>query len=180
MRTPILLATAAVIAASCAPISEDECRGGDWGAIGLQDGKKGRAASVLDKYAETCAEFGVAPVADIYLSARAAGLKFYCTPQNAYSVGRAGDRLNNVCEPQIQSSIRPAYNKGRKYWEITEEIDETNDRIEELRDKLRDVRNQPSTPELDTQALILRGRIDDLRHDIFVLDLQKDRFSSYP
>lgn len=180
MRTSILLATAAMIAASCAPISEDECRGGDWGAIGLEDGKKGRAASVLQKYTETCAEFGVAPVSDIYLQARAAGLKFYCTPQNAYSVGRAGDRLSNVCEPQIQATIRPAYNKGRKYWEITEEIEQADDRIDELRDKLSNIRSQPSTPDLETQVLIIRGRIDDLRHDIFVLDLQKDRFGSYP
>ncbi len=180
MKPVYFLSAAALMVASCAPISEDECRGGDWGSIGLEDGKDGRPASILTKYAETCAEFGVAPDQATYLQARAAGLQFYCTPENAYKVGRSGDRLNTVCEPQIQQSIRPAYNKGRKYYEINEEMQALENRIDELQDDLRDIRGQQSTPELDTQALVIRNRISDIRHDIFVLDLQKDRFDSYP
>ena len=174
------LPAAAVVIASCAPISEDQCRGGNWGAIGLEDGKKGRLASILDKYFETCAEFGVAPDRNTYLAARASGLKFYCTPQNAYQIGRDGNRLNAVCEPQIQQSIRPAYDRGRKYYEISERMDDLDNRIDDLQSQLSDIRKQAPTPDLDTQALVLKNRISDLRHDIFVLELQQDRFDSYP
>jgi len=176
----LFLPVVAVMIASCAPISEDECRGGDWGAIGLEDGKKGRLASILGKYTETCAEFGVAPNKETYLAARAAGLEFYCTPQNAYEVGRDGGRLNNVCKPQIQQSIRPAYDRGRRYHEITERMEKLDDRIDELQDDLSSIRRQEATPERDSQVRAIRSRISDLRHDIFVLDLQKDRFDTYP
>ena len=176
----LFLPAAALAIASCAPISEDQCRGGDWGSIGLADGKKGRLASILDKYTETCAEFGVAPNKSTYLAARAAGLKFYCTPENAYQVGRDGGRLNAVCEPQIQQSIRPAYDRGHKYYEITERMEDLEDRIDELQDQLSDIRKQEATPDLDTQALVIKSRITDLRHDIFVLELQQDRFDTYP
>lgn len=180
MKRFLLLSVSAIGIASCAPISEDECRGGDWGSIGLADGKKGRYASILDKYAETCAEFGVAPNRDVYLIARTAGLKFYCTPENAYKIGRQGDRLNNVCEPEIQQSIRPAYNKGHKYHEITERMEKIDDRIDELHDQLSAIRSQEATPDLDTQALVIKSRISDLRHDLFVLDIQRDRYDTYP
>lgn len=176
----LFLPAAALAIASCAPISEDQCRGGDWGSIGLADGKKGKLASILEKYSETCSEFGVAPNRDTYLAARASGLKFYCTPENAYEIGREGDRLNAVCEPQIQQSLQPAFNKGRRYHEISERIDDMDDRIDELQDKLSDIRSETATPELETQALLIKSRISDLRHDIFVLELKQDQFDSYP
>ena len=174
------LPVAAVALASCAPISEDQCRGGDWGSIGMADGQKGRLISILDKYAETCAEFGIAPNRETYLQARAEGLKFYCTPQNAYQVGRNGGRLNNVCTPDVQQSIRPAYNNGHRYHEITERMDDLDDRVDDLQNELSSLRSQDQTPERDTQISDIRSRISDIRHDIFVLDLQRDRYDSYP
>ena len=177
----LLLPLFAVALWACAPISEDQCRGGDWGAIGLKDGKDGRDISVLSKYAETCGEFGISPDKETYLAARQSGLTFYCTPQNAYSVGRAGKRLNNVCQPGIQQSIIPAYKKGRQYFEINEEIDRLHHRIDELRDELRLVAKQDTTEEDGRiTGLLLDNEIDDLRHDIFMLELQRDRYESYP
>ncbi len=170
----------AVLVASCAPISEDECRGGDWGAIGLADGKKGAYASLLNDYAETCAEFGVAPVRDTYLQARAAGLKFYCTPESAYRVGRSGKRLNNVCEPLVQQSIRPAYERGETYFKIEQRMDELANRVDELRDELSAAQAQPATPVLDSRALQIKSQINDIRHDIFMLELERDRYDTYP
>lgn len=176
----ILIPAAALAISSCAPISEDQCKGGDWGTIGLADGQNGKLPSILEKYAETCAEFGISPNRDVYLQARAEGLKFYCTPQNAYSVGRDGNRLNKVCSPEIQQSLLPAYNKGRRYHQIDERMDDLDDRIDELQDELSKIRGMAATPELDAKAKFIRSRISDLRHDIFVLDLQKDRYDSYP
>lgn len=169
----------AIFLASCAPISEEACRGGDWGSIGLSDGKKGRSTAILQKYNETCGEFGIRPNRDLYLQARAAGLKFYCTPENAYRIGRDGSRLNNVCEPQIMASIRPAYDRGARYYEIDRDIEGKKDRIDELQQNLRHLPDQ-LTPEQSTQAAIYRSRIRDLRHDIFVLETKLRRFDTYP
>ena len=170
----------AVLIGSCAPISEDQCRSGDWGSIGLADGKKGRYASILNEYAETCAEFGVSPVRDIYLQARDAGLQFYCTPDNAYRVGRAGDRLNSVCAPSLMPSLRTAFERGEKYHEIEEEIDRLEGRIDTLRAELSGAREQPQSPVIDSRVLQIKSQIDSIRHDIFMLDLQKDRYARFP
>lgn len=166
--------------ASCAPISEDQCRAGDWGSIGLADGKAGKSLSILEKYAETCAEFGVSPDQSVYLAARESGLKFYCTPENAYQVGRSGARLNNVCEPEVQSRIKPAFDRGNKYHEITEDIAKKEDRIDELRDDLSANFSGDLTPEQQTQKRQIRSKIRDLEHDIFVLGISKKRFDTWP
>jgi len=113
------------------------------------------ALSILEKYAEKCAEFGISPDQDVYLAARQSGLQFYCTPQNAYQVGRDGGRLNKVCEP-----IR--------------------DRQDDLRDQLDDLRDLAPTEGLDARRLTIKSKIEDLRHDIFMLDLERDRFEAFP
>ena len=174
------ISVAAVVLASCAPISEDACRGGNWGSIGLEDGKDGKPLSILEKYAEKCAEFGISPDQDVYLAARQSGLQFYCTPQNAYQVGRDGGRLNKVCEPGIQASISPAFNQGQRYFEVTEEIRRIRDRQDDLRDQLDDLRDLAPTEGLDARRLTIKSKIEDLRHDIFMLDLERDRFEAFP
>jgi len=176
----VSIPVAAIALASCAPISEDACRGGNWGSIGLEDGKEGKSLSILDKYAQRCAEFGVAPDQDVYLAARQSGLQFYCTPQNAYQVGRDGGRLNKVCQPGVQASISPAFNQGKRYYEVTEEIRRIRDRQDDLRDQLRALRDQTPVQGLDAQRLTIRSKIEDLRHDIFMLDLERDRFETFP
>lgn len=179
MLRPVLCAAAAFALASCDPISEEACRIGDWGSIGLADGKKGRSTDILSKYAETCAEFGVTPNQSTYLAARQAGLKFYCTPDNAYQLGRNGSRINPVCEPQVQAAMRPAYDRGANYYEIGEEIKAKQDRIDHYKALIRAIRDEP-TPENESQIAIYRSVISDMRHDIFVLELKQKRFASYP
>lgn len=180
MKWANILISAALLIVSCAPISEDQCRGGDWGSIGLADGKAGKSVSILEKYAETCAEFGISPDQNLYLQARKSGLQFYCTPQNAYKVGREGARLNTVCEPAVQSQIRPAYDRGNKYYEINRDIEKKEDRIDELQDSLRADFSDPLTPEQVTQRQLIRSKIRDLEHDIFVLEIRRKRFDSWP
>ena len=180
MFKPISFAVLAVAIGSCAPISEKACLGGDWGAIGLADGKAGKPASMLQSYSETCADFGVAPVQETYLAARAAGLKFYCTPENAYSVGRSGARLANVCSPDLQSAMRPAYDRGNEYFEISEEIDDLNDRIDDLQDLLSSNYSGKLTPAELTQARLISSKIRDLRNDIFRLEIRQRRYDSWP
>ena len=60
VRILFLLGTLLLIA-SCATLSKDECRAGDWQAIGLEDGAKGRLTSFFDKHVKACAKHEVAP-----------------------------------------------------------------------------------------------------------------------
>ena len=59
----------ALLLGSCATMSEDQCRVGDWGGQGLRDGSAGLPMSRLDDHAEACAKHGVAPDVTPYRSA---------------------------------------------------------------------------------------------------------------
>lgn len=174
------LAGAAVLAlAACDPISENGCRTGNWSQIGFDDGAKGRAASRLDAYAQTCQEFQIGVDRQAYQAGRQRGLQIYCTPENAYSVGRSGDRLNRVCSPAQQKAMSPAYQRGQNYFEIAATIDDKETRIDELRDELAAIPSNP-TPAQEAERISIRQRIRSLEFDIFRLSRDLRRTASWP
>ncbi|RZJ86301.1 MAG: DUF2799 domain-containing protein, partial [Brevundimonas sp.] len=79
--------TALSLLGSCATMSEDQCLAGAWGQVGYADGAAGYAMSRLNEHAEACAKYGIAPEEAIYRSARADGLRVYCTPESGFSAG---------------------------------------------------------------------------------------------
>lgn len=176
-----LLVPLLLVAATCAPISEEACRGGDWRGIGFADGTKGRLLSVFDKYRETCAEFGAVPVKQAYLAGRAAGLLQYCTPQNAYSVGRSGDALSPVCAAPQLSAMRPAHAHGQSYYEYGQDIQQAESRVDELRRELAQISANPAPTQADTaRAAIILARVRDYQFDIRRFERRQQRYSSWP
>jgi Protein of unknown function (DUF2799) len=117
---PIL--AAAVLLAACASLSEEECRAGDWFGIGFSDGAAGRTVEHIARHREACAEVGVTPELDAWLAGRAEGLRRYCTPENAYRVGRSGRAFSPVCPAGADPELRRAYLAGREQYEIGREI----------------------------------------------------------
>ena len=167
----LLLAPFALLSA-CDPISEDQCKSGDWSGIGLSDGKRGKPASLIDEYAEICGEFGISPARTTYLAARTQGLKTYCTPQSAYQVGRRGSDLSPVCSPEQVANMQAAFNHGKTYHEIASIIEALGDEIDELQSVLKAFPNTPSEEEAERIARINR-RIERLEDRVF--DLERDR-----
>lgn len=130
-----LAATAVGLIMACAPINEDQCRAGNWSALGVRDGQNGASTSQFAKYQEECAQFGVAPNQTEWLQGREEGLKTYCTPHSAYETGKRGRKLNNVC-PNMDALLVP--NKtGLRYDDIDDRIDELDDRADEIEKRIR-------------------------------------------
>lgn len=121
MRAALAL-LALLLAGACASLSEEECRAGDWRAIGFADGAAGRPADYVARHREACAEVGVSPDLDAWLAGREAGLARYCTPANAFDVGRSGRRLSPVCAGPGLPDLERANRAGLRYWEIGREI----------------------------------------------------------
>ena len=98
---------------SCATLSEKECRTADWQEIGLRDGQNGMPRTRAADHAAACSKVGITMNDSLYFSARADGLRQYCTPQNGLNVGLAGQRYQGVCpgssEPAFLDQYRPAY-----------------------------------------------------------------------
>lgn len=121
-----------LLLAACATLSEDECRGGDWFAIGQEDGTEGRKLSFLQQHSEACGEFGVAPDRSAYLQGREAGLKFYCTPDSAFREGRRGSRLSAVCPAGDLARLQRANQRGLDVHRIEDEIDDIEREIRQI------------------------------------------------
>ena len=103
MRFGILLALlSAMILSSCAPLSEDECRAGNWQAIGQADGAEGRDLNYIDQHAEACAEYGVAPdVAEVAVIVAVPSATEVTRPLEDTVATEALDELHDTLAPLI-------------------------------------------------------------------------------
>lgn len=180
MIRALLLLSFVGLVATCAPISEDACRSGNWQAIGIGDGIKGEPANRVGDYAETCAEFGVAPDLAAYQAGRTEGLKTYCTPDNAYAQGRKGNRLRPVCTPDVATLISPANRHGLRYHAIDQDMDKIRNRIDSRESELAANYSGTLTPAQEIEAAQLRSEIRSLNHELFKLRLDLRRYDSWP
>ena len=161
----------------CATLSEDQCLAGDWTRIGFQDGSKGRGLSIFDKHTEACAEYGIAPQKSAWLTGREQGLRVYCTPNNAYKIGRRGTQIAPYCRPDEEIAMAPAYEHGRRYYEISRDIAELRREEDRLIDEAANAGDGEGGVRL---ARSLRGSLSFLRLDILRLETRLIRYSTWP
>ena len=122
MRYLVLLPLLAL--AACATLSEEQCRQGDWHAIGQADGANGRTPDYLAKHAKACADYGIAPDAALWEKGRRQDLPLYCRPARAWDEGADGRRLSPVCPPEGLAELQRANRDGLIYHRIGEDIAE--------------------------------------------------------
>lgn len=193
LRVHLPLAGAAVmllLVQGCATLDRDQCRVADWHLIGYQDGVQGKPAGVIGTYREDCAKHGVTPDLAAWRAGRAEGLKEYCTPANAYRLGRAGNGYPVVCPEPAGAGMQAAYDDGRAIYLARSEVKDTHNRIhhreqrietleKEKRDKLADLVSNGLNKEqrvlllyeihgIDVEIDDLAGEIDALEHDLHV------------
>jgi len=118
----VLASGALTLLAACASLSEDQCVAGDWRGIGFADGAQGRSPDYIARHQKACAKVGVTPDLQAWLAGRQDGLARYCTPAKAYDVGRSGRSVAPYCSPAQLASMRPAYDRGRAYHQIGQDI----------------------------------------------------------
>ena len=134
-RLLICIAALGVLAA-CATLTERECAAGDWYSVGLEDGAKGRLTSFFDRHVKACAKHGLTADKSEWLDGRERGLLSYCTPQNAYRVGRLGSRINPVCPPLAEVAMVAPHVHGLRYYDLTQEILALEAEIDEIDEQL--------------------------------------------
>ena len=153
----MLVGVAALGLASCASISEEACRAGDWESVGYRDGVEGRSPGYFLNHAQACNEIGIAPNRTVWQAGYAEGLKRYCTPFNAFEEGRSGNRLNNVCPAEDMRELRWENSRGYEWYRLGREIDENERRIREINALLADLPDgHPARTQLVSERSILR------------------------
>lgn len=117
------------VLSSCATLSENECKNGNWELIGKKDGLKGRPLSVISQHQEACSEYKVRINTREYEIGRNQGLGEYCKPENGYQEGINGHKYNNVC---TNKEFNTKYRIGYKIYELKKEIEKANKEINDL------------------------------------------------
>jgi hypothetical protein len=161
--------------ASCASLSEEECRAADWFQIGVTDGAEGRGPERLEAHRRACADLGIAPDAERWLQGRERGLRLYCTPQKAYEVGRRGASIGEGCTSAELTRMRPAHDWGRAYWRVGLEIDSVESDIRDINSEIAVL--PPDSGSTLARLLAERSR---LISRLGLLELEQSRYSSWP
>ena len=128
----ILLATLA----GCATLSKSQCQTGDWRSVGEADGRAGYSSVRFSEHNEACVKHGIRIDRPLYDKGYAAGLKQYCTPNNAAKVGLAGRTYNNVCTGEMGISFVRIYREANDVYSVDNDIASLQSQIDELTEKM--------------------------------------------
>jgi len=165
--------------AACEPIdsvSPEQCQAGDWASIGFADGKAGRSEAYFARHQEACAKIGITPNSAAWSTGRTRGLQEYCTPQNAYQVGRNGSELSNVCPATALVELNRANAKGRKYYAIGREISNLRTRSNDIDTKLFFL-GTPQNEEQQRERRQLLNEQERIKSQISRLELERIDYS---
>ncbi|MCC6171884.1 MAG: DUF2799 domain-containing protein [Gammaproteobacteria bacterium] len=113
----------------CASLSEKDCRGGDWYAIGLRDGAAGRSEDYVAEHSAACQAFGVAPDHERWLAGRERGLERFCTARNGFRIGEVGGRYDDVCFAAAELEFRRGYELGFRMNQVRSRLERIDDEI---------------------------------------------------
>ena len=166
---------ALALLAGCASLNKSQCERGDWYAVGVRDGSNGRLPTYFEQHVKACSKYGITPQPEPWKKGREEGLKLYCTPSNAYQIGRRGAYPSPVCTPAQAADMAWPNKVARKYYEIGQEIDRLESRIREIDASLADLG--------DTNPDLTRHLISDrvlLRFKIMQLQTRQTRYASWP
>jgi hypothetical protein len=123
----------------CASTPSDQkfsCERSDWYEIGRRDGSSGLPAKKLNDYRQECGNKLRADDETLYTNGRNAGLVEYCTPQNAFELGRMKLTYYYVCPSTVEPSFLSAYKKGGKARNLEMENQKLAAKIEDLSQKM--------------------------------------------
>lgn len=163
MKYAVLL-LAPLLLAACATLSEDQCRAGDWRAIGISDGSNGRGSDFIIQHAKACNKIGISPVRADWEAGRQEGLTLYCRPRRAYDEGARGRTLKNVCPLENLTRLERANARGLRWYRIGQDISEAKNEISRINTELSGLEaTDPSHSALIADRSSLRLEIITLR-----------------
>ena len=126
----------------CAVMSESECLTADWHAVGERDGRDGRVMAHLEKYYDSCAQFGVYPDDKAYREGREQGLTVYCTEDSGYQEGRIGQGYRGVCPVTLEPYFLEGHNVGISVRRTLESVQRIDYGIHSQREEIKSLKGE--------------------------------------
>jgi len=157
----------ALLLASCATMSPEECQLADWREVGLRDGLRGETLALLGKRADDCSKVNVAIDQQAYQQGRIQGLQSYCRLDQAVPLGLSGAGYAGVCPPETEALFVPRYQAGRAVYVLRAELRGLDDSAQRLERRLLDLRRDEElrlrNASTDAERSKVRREIEDER-----------------
>jgi hypothetical protein len=171
----------------CATLSKDECRTADWRTIGFEDGARGYTSQRISEHREACAEYGITPDFDAYMSGHRQGLRQYCIPQRGFQLGRQGASYSGFCPSDLEPEFLAQYRFGQKVFQVEQQIreikaeqqklkNEQHELLHEIEDNEKLIISDNTTPRVRAELLEQNKKLEQIVHekDAIILELDEE------
>lgn len=126
----------------CATLSVEECQVANWYDIGYRDGVAGKSWSELAAHSKACAKAHIVPDQGAWEQGRKAGLKQYCTTDNAYRIGLSGRAFaTSQCPASQFKSLDDANAMGRAINNLEDKMKTIEKEVKALREEYEKLKN---------------------------------------
>lgn len=178
---------AALLLGGCATgMSEEQCAGANWYALGERDGLYGETLEKFDERAARCGSFGLPADLEAYRAGRERGLQRYCTPDAGFDAGLNGRPYRGVCPPATESVFLDEYNIGLRLHNLTsahesaiEAYESALDALASHRHGLRRAREKLRSEDLsDEERSRLQREVERHRREIERIERDLPRLSA--
>jgi hypothetical protein len=168
----IAVFSSAVLMSSCASISKDECRAGDWERVGYRDSSGGYDSSRLGSHIEECGKLGVKIDKDLYNKGYQDGLKVYCTFDKGLDVGKEAGTYHDICPSDLAAEFRRGYRLGQQINKIEAQATALETEIQTMEEQLAKEAVSYERRRIASEISTKRALITTLRMQISILESQ--------
>ena len=150
----------------CATLSKNECLEADWFEIGRRDGMLGKQRSVFQNHYEACLKHQIRADRQAYHNGRTNGLKFFCTEENGFNLGRRGRSYRHVCPPGLESEFLAGFSKGKILYKHESKVVASEKRLKKIEHQIQEKEKLLSSSKLSDEKRA------EIRSDLKYLDIE--------
>ena len=146
--------------AACAsrPTDKATCDQRDWFELGRHDGAQGSSEELLKRHVKECRKQFRSDWETMYANGRNAGLVEYCTPENAFELGKMGIAYLYVCPSTMEPKFLANYRKGQRARELEIENKKLESKIDTISEKLNTTRNDFEKVRMSNEIIQLQAQ----------------------
>ncbi|MBH1963864.1 MAG: DUF2799 domain-containing protein [Comamonadaceae bacterium] len=163
------LVLGALLLSGCASMSEEQCRGANWAALGHSDARDGDMPDFGAQRVQSCAEKGVRGNLSEWQRGWEQGRREVCVPGNADSWARRDSEYKpGFCPPDMEPLFLSIYTPARERYRFEKRIRDLQQQIDERSRRLEEVIRDSGRSENQTsqRRAELSARRSSLEHEI--------------
>ncbi len=164
-----LFTLVAMALSGCATMSEEQCKGANWAALGQSDARDGDMPQFGADRVKSCAEKGVRGNLAEWQRGWEMGRREVCTPGNAMAwAQRSSEYTPGFCPPDLEPVFMSVYAPARERYRFEKRIRDLQTQIDDRSRRLEDIIRQMGRSENQTRQkqAELAARRSSAEHEI--------------